>query len=91
MRFDRLFNKIDLVRHGVLKKTRFVIDVETLEIFKGAKDAGKKLGCYATQINNAIAMFEPIKGHLLEYFDEWVQWDNWEKERYTKTNNIYFL
>ena len=91
MQYKRLLDKIDLIKHGVLKPTRFIIDVETLEIFKGTADAAKKLGCWQTQINNSIALFEPIKGHLLEYFDEWVQWDNWEKERYSKTNHIYFL
>lgn len=40
MQYKRLLDKIDLLKHGVLKPTRFIIDVETLEVFKGAADAG---------------------------------------------------
>lgn len=90
MNFAALIEKVNMINNGVLKKTRFIIDVETLEIFKGARDAAEKLGCYQTEINNSIALFKPIRGHLLEYFDEWVQWDAPDKEQYTRKNHIYF-
>jgi hypothetical protein len=90
MRYKLLFDKINVINSGCLKKTKLYIDVETLEIFKGLGDVSKKLKRSIVRCCESIKGFQRIDGRLIEEFDEWQQWDNWEKERYTKKNNIFF-
>lgn len=90
MKYKLLFDKINVINSGCLKKTELYIDVETLEIFRGLGDLSKKLKKSGVQCCEYIANFRRINGRLIEKFEEWKKWDNWEKERYTKKNNIFF-
>lgn len=91
MKYAKLFEKIGYLKNGVTKKTDFFIDAENLEIFKGLKDLCQKLECSPQNALVNMAEMRRIKGRYIERFDEWVQWDAWEKERFTKKNNIYFF
>lgn len=88
MRYQALFEKIKVLNRG---KAKLYIDVENLELFKGLNEVSKKLGKHAVQCSVAISNLQRINGRLIEKFDEWQKWDNWEKERYTKKNNIFFI
>jgi hypothetical protein len=88
MRYQALFEKIKVLNRG---KAKLYIDVENLELFRGLGEVSKKLGKHAVQCSEAISRLQRINGRLIEKFDEWQKWDNWEKERYTKKNNIFFI
>jgi hypothetical protein len=88
MRYQALFEKIKVLNRG---KAKLYIDVENLELFRGLGEVSKKLGKHAVQCSEAISHLQRINGRLIEKFDEWQKWDNWEKERYTKKNNIFFI
>ena len=91
MNYATMFKKIGYLKNGVTKKTDFFIDVETLEIFKGLKDLCASYQVTPQNVSVCIARGGRIRGRHIERFDEWIQWDAWEKERYTKKNNIYFF
>ena len=55
MNFNNLFDKINMLKMGCIKKTRIIIDVETLEIYKGTQDVAKKIKCYQTEVANSIS------------------------------------
>ena len=90
MKYSSLFEKTNQLKFGLFKKTKLYIDVETLEVFKGLGDVSKKLKRSIVKCCERIKGFKRINGRLIEEFDEWQKWDDWEKERYTKKNNIFF-
>lgn len=82
MRYKLLFDKINVINSGCLKKTELYIDIETLEIFRGLGDLSKKLKKSRVQCCEYIAIFRRINGRLIEKFNEWQKLDN--REKYNK-------
>ena len=72
-------------------KKRPVIDLETLEVWESLSQCARSLNVSTTDIFQAIEIGFKAKGRRLEYFDWWLGWDNRDKEKYTRKNNIYFI
>lgn len=72
-------------------KKRPVIDIETLEIWESLSHCARTLKVKPQTIFQAIELNIKAKGRRLEYFDWWIYWDNRDKEKYTRKNNIYFV
>lgn len=68
-----------------------IIDVENLEFWKSLTDCGKALGTTPQNIWNCIAGGYRVKGRNLIYFKEWLEWESWVKEIYTKRMGVYWL
>lgn len=91
MKFERLFKKIAKLK-GKRKSTgKEVIDIETLEVYGKMSDLAKILGVSVPSIYGAIVLGRKVAGKRFEYLSEWIYWSDWEKEKYTRKNNIYFL
>lgn len=72
-------------------KKRPVIDLETLEVWESLSQCARSLNVSNNTIFQAIEISCKAKGRRLEYFDWWLGWDNRDKEKYTRKNNIYFI
>ena len=72
-------------------KKRPVIDIETLEIWESLSHCARALNVSVNTVFQAIEMNCKAKGHRLEYFDWWIDYDNRDKEKHTRKNNIYFI
>lgn len=77
--------------HNGGKNKKKVINIETLEVYCSLTDLAQKLNISSTSVYNGILLGGKIKGGRYEYFDEWVLWENKEKEKHTIKNNIYFM
>lgn len=72
-------------------KAKPVIDIETLEIYSSYLDFAEKIKTHPVNVSRCIYTACRCKGYRIEYFEEWIKWDNAVKEKYTRKNNIYFL
>lgn len=68
-----------------------VIDIENLDNWDSLTICAKYLNVSVQSVFYAILNGQKVKGHRLEYFDWWIDWDNRDKEKYTRKNNIYFI
>lgn len=68
-----------------------IIDIESLECWKSITDCGKSIGTTPQNIWNCIAGGYRVKGRKLIYFKEWIEWESWVKELYTKRIGVYWL
>ena len=90
--YKNLFKKVSLLQKGKNKENiRIIIDIETLEIYPTMKKCAEKLGVSSACVCNRILEKGTVKGHKLEYFNDWQHWTDAEKEKHTRKNNIYFL
>lgn len=67
-----------------------IIDIERLEVWRTVSAFAKENKCSVPYVTQSIASARRAKGRLLEYFDEWIVWDNACKEQYTRDRGIYF-
>ena len=67
-----------------------IIDIERLEVWPTLSAFAKEYHCSVPYVTESIALARRAKGRLLEYFDEWIVWDNACKEQYTRDRGIYF-
>lgn len=95
--FSKLFNQIKILSSGqCLDEVKFVkakpvIDIETLEIYSSYLDFAEKTKIHPFYVSRCLSTADRCKGYRIEYFEEWIKWDNAVKEKYTRKNNIYFL
>ena len=72
-------------------KKRKIIDLETLEVYESVHDCARKLGCSAPNVVHNILPRRKVMGKLLDYYDDWLNMTDREKEEYCYKNNIFFL
>ena len=90
--FLKIFKNIKNLKSFKLKTTdKPVIDVERVRLFYSIQEAADFLGVTIQSIYRAISSGDRVKGVLLEYFEEWKDWDSKAKERYSEKFNIYFF
>lgn len=73
------------------KAGKMVIDIENLELWDSLTICAKQLNVSVQSVFCAIINGNKVRGHRVEYFDLWINWDNRDKEKHTSKNNIYFL
>ena len=91
MQFDLLFKRIKELQSGNIQGSKRIIDIETLETYRTARECGEKFGCSGVCVCESILIGCKCKEHRFEYLEEWINWTDKEKEKYTRKNNIYFL
>lgn len=68
-----------------------IIDVETLEVYGSGKEVARVLGVSRPNICQNILLSCRTKGRKLEYLEDWSRWNDKQKEKWTRKNNIFFL
>ena len=95
MTFEKLFKQIDTLNRGIQLGKRGgakpVINIETLEVYESATDFAKKHNVTVVSVVRSITLGSKTASCRLEYFDVWKDWDNREKEKHSKKNNIWFI
>jgi hypothetical protein len=91
MQFDLLFKRIKELQGRNINGSKRIIDIETLETYRTLRECGEKIGCSAECVYMSILNGRKARGHRLEYLEEWINWTDKEKEKWTRKNNIYFI
>lgn len=91
MQFDKLFNRINELQKGNIQGSKRIIDIETLETYRTLRECGEKIGCSAECVYMSIQNNRKARGHRFEYLEEWINWTDKEKEKWTRKNNVFFI